>query len=329
MAAGTGHDCYLQIGREATWKTAVANTRRFNVLSANVHGERGKVRSDAIVATRNRKNIFAGPQIGRATVSLEADYEGQLHLWDAILGTATYGANGMTVTGAGPYTWVGKQRELFSSYAAQFVTNVPSGKCDLLIGAKLNKFTLGGSVGFDSKPVNVALEFVGASVTTNTAITAGLSANSALPIMMHHIDTANFKPGTADAAGADRLRSFELSITNNLAEYFYGADTIEEPVADNFADTSLKWTIEFASRTAIDEYLANTAGAPIIKFAAPTGTKSLQISMPVGYIVTPIGRPVDRYGVLTQEFTYEAVDDGGSPSSGVTVTIVNAEATLT
>ena len=168
---------------------------------------------------------------------------------------------------------------------------------------------------------------VGASVTTNQSPTA-LTANAALPIMFHHIDTANFDSGTADAAGTERLRAFELSITNNLSEYFYGADTIEEPVADDFAETMMKWTLGFATKTAIDEYLANTSGAPIIKFAAPTGTKSLQISVPVGYIVTPIGRPVDRYGILTQEFTYEAVDDGASPSSGVTVTIINAEATI-
>lgn len=328
MATGLGHDAYLQIGREATWGTTVSATRRFNIVSGTMNGERAKVRTDALTAFRNRSAIYAGPQIGRSAVSLEADYEGQLHLWDAVLGTATFGSNGMTVTGANPYTWAGIQRNLFSSYAMQLMTNIPSGKCDKLLGAKLNKFTLSGSTGFDSKPLKMDLEFVGSAVTTNVATTGTPTANAALPIMMHHVDTANFKSGNADAAGSERLRSFELSITNGLAEYFYGADTIQEPLADEFATTQLKWTIEFGTQTALDEYLANTQGAPIIKFAAPTGTKSLQISMPKGYIVTPIGRPVNRYGLLTQEFTYEAIHDSGTVS-GVAITIVNAEATLT
>lgn len=327
MASGLGHDCYLQIGREATWSSPVASSRRFNIVNGTMMGERAKVRTDALTAFRNRSAIYAGPQIGRANFSLEADYEGQLHLWDAVLGTATFGANGMTSSGAGPYTWTGIQRNLFSSYTLQLITNVPSGKCDRMAGAKLNKFTLGGSTGFDAKPLKMDLEFVGASVVTNVSPTGALSANSALPIMMHHVDTGAFKAGTADTAGTERLRSFELSITNGLAEYFYGADTIQEPVADEFATTQLKWTIEFGSATAIDEYVANTQGAPIIKFAAPTGTKSLQISMPKGYIVAPVGRPVDRYGILTQEFTYEAIHDSGTVS-GVAITIINAESTI-
>lgn len=328
MASALGHDCYLQIGREATWSSTVAASRRFNIVNGTMMGERAKVRTDALTAFRNRSAIYAGPQIGRANVTLEADYEGQLHLWDAMLGTATFGSNGMTSTGTNPYTWTGIQRNLFSSYSLQLITNVPSGKCDRMGGAKLNKFTLGGSTGFDAKPLKMDLEFVGASVATNVSPTGALTANTALPIMMHHVDTGTFKSGTADTAGTERLRSFELSITNGLAEYFYGADTIQEPVADEYATTQLKWTIEFATQTAIDEYVANTQGAPIIKFAAPTGTKSLQISMPKGYIVTPVGRPVDRYGILTQEFTYEAIHDSGTVS-GVAITIINAEATLT
>lgn len=328
MATGVGHDCYIQFGREATYGTAVAATRRFNVVSAEMQGERGKVRTDAITDTRNRKDIFSGPQSGKLSLSLEADYEGQLHLWDALMGTATYGSNGGTATGTNPYTWTFIQRMLFSSYTIQLTTNIPSGKCDRLSGAKLESVKLSGSGGMDVKPLKLDMEFHGTKVETNQTPTGALTANAALPIMFHHCDTANFDSGTADSAGTERLRGFELSIKNNLAlGRFYGADTRDEPLGDDFAETQLKWTLEFGSKTAIDEYLANTSGAPIIKFAAPTGTKSLQISMPAGYIVTPIGRPVDRYGILTQEFTYEAVHNTGI-SSGVGITVINSESTI-
>lgn len=327
---GLGHEAYLQIGREATYGTAVAATRRFNIINADMRGERGKVRSDAITDTVNRKDIFNGPQIGRLSLSLEADYEGQLHLWDAAMGTATYGSNGGTSSGAGPYTWTFIQRMLANSLSCQLITNIPSTKCDRMLGGKVQSLKLSGSAGMESKPLKLDLELVGTKVETNQTPTAALTANSALPIMFHHMDTANFKAGTADSAGADRLRAFEFSIKNNLNESrYYGADTIDEPLRDLFCETQLKFTIEFTSRTAIDEYLtaSATTGAPVIKFAAPTGTKSLQISMPKGVIVTPIGRPVDRYGVLTQEFTCEAVHDTSS-GTGVTVTVINSESTI-
>lgn len=326
---GFGHEAYMQLGREATYGTAVANTRRWNIVSADMRGERGKVRSDVLTDTVNRKDIFNGPQIGRCSLSLEADYEGQLHLWDGAMGTATYGSNGGTSSGSGTYTWTFIQRMLASSYSLQLATNIPSGKCDRLLGAKIKSLKLSGAAGMESKPLKLDVEFVGTKVETNQTPTAALSANSALPIFFHHCDTANFKAGTADSAGADRLRSFEFSLTNALAERFYGADTIDEPLRDGYSETQLKWTMEFTSRTAIDEYLtaSTTTGAPIIKFAAPTGTKSLQISMPKGVIVTPIGRPVDRFGILTQEFTCEAVHDTSS-GSGVTVTVVNSESTI-
>lgn len=324
----SGYDCYLQIGREATYGTNVAATRRFNIVTADMQGERGKVRSDVLTGNRNRPAIYSGPQTGKLSLTLEADYEGHLFLWDGVMGTATYGSNGMTSSGSGTYTWTAIQRALFNSYTCQLITNVPSTKCDRLLGGKIESLKLSGSGALDSKPLKLELEIHGTKVETNQSPTGALTANSALPIMFHHCDTANFKSGTADTAGSERLRAFELSIKNNLnLSRFYGADTRDEPLSDNFADTQLKWTLEFATRTAIDEYLANTSGAPIIKFAAPTGTKSLQISMPSGYIVTPIGRPVDRYGILTQEFTYEAVHNSGI-SSGIQVAIINAESTV-
>lgn len=323
---GFGHDAYIQIGREAAWGTDVAATRRFNVLSASLDPVRGKVRSNVLTGNRARSAIYSGPQMGRATVDLEADFEGQLHIWDALLGTATYGANGATSSGTNPYTWTFIQRALLNSYAMELVTNIPSGKCDQLLGAKLNRLRFSGATGLDSPPCRIATEWIGKAATTNVTPTGSLSPNTPNVIMPGHINTGTLDAGPADAAGSDKLRSWEISVDNHLAERFYGADTIDEPLADDYADVSFKWVMEFTSKTAIDEYLANTQGSILFKFAS--GTKSLEFDMGAGYIVAPVGRPIERWGIITQEFTYESIY-ADATYTGLRVIAINSEATLT
>lgn len=323
MATGKGHNHYVQIGREATWGSAAAATRKMYVVSTDSQSVRGKVVSDVLTGNRNPATIFSGPQKGIATIEFEADYEGQLHLWDAALGTATFGSNGGTSSGTGPYTWTFIQRLLASSYSLQIVTDIPSGKCDRIVGAKLNRLRFSGTTGADAKPFRLSTEWLGKSYSLNVSPTGALSANSPLAIMPGHLDTANLDTGTSDAAGSDRLRSFELSIDNKLAERFYGADEIDEPLYDDYAETTMKWTVEFSTETAINEYLQHASQSPVIKFAS--GTKSIQFAFGAGYIVEPVGRPIDRWGILTQSFTTRAIHSG---STGLTVTIVNSESTI-
>lgn len=322
--AGKGHDHYVQIGRESVWGTDVAATRRFNVVSTDIQPIRGKVRSDAITGNRVRSTIVNGPQLGRMTLELEADYEGQLHIWDAALGTATFAANGGTSSGSGPYTWTFIQRALFNSYTVEAVTNIPSGKCDQLVGAKLNRLRFSGSVGLDARPNRIVTEWIGKQFTNNVTPTGSLTANSPLLVMPGHLNTGTLEAGTSDAAGTDRLKSWELTLDNKLVERFYGADTIDEPITDDYADVQFKWTMEFTSKAAIDDYIANTANNVLLKFAS--GAASIELDTGSGYIVTPVGRPINRWGIYTQEFTYESVHE--SSYTGLRVIVINSESTI-
>lgn len=325
---GKGHDHYIQIAREAVWGTDLAATRKLNVISTDMGPVFGKVRSDTITADRNRKQILLGPGYGRATIELDALFTSQLHLWDAAFGTGTYAADGGTATGAGPYVWTFKQRALFNSYVIEAVTNIPAGKAEQLVGAKLNRLRFSGATGLDAKPCKLLTEWIGKSWSDNVTPTGALSVTTPISVMPSHIDTAALDVGTADAAGSDRLKAWEISIDNKLTDgRYYGAATMDEPLTDDFAETQIKWTMEFTSKTALDEYIANTAGNPTIKFAQSANVY-IQFAMGSGYIVTPINRPISRWGIYTQEFTYEAVDDGGSPSTGLTVTISTTESTI-
>lgn len=327
-APGFGHGSYVSIGRESAWGTGVTVTRRFRVVSSDIQGVRGKIPSDAITDSIVRKSWFSGPQRAQGKIELEADYEGQLHLWDAVMGTGTFGSNGGSVSGAGPYTWAFINKSLANSYTIEEIAgSIPTGKANKVTGAKFKSLSLSGAGGQDAKPLRLSLEFVGKDYATNVSPSASPSPNSPLPIMFHHIDTANSDSGTGDAAGSERFRAFELTINNNLAEdRWYGADTIDEPLRDDYAQVQFKWTMEFATKTAIDEYIASSITNQGVFFKLASGTKSISFAANNGLIVTPVGRPVDRWGILTQQFTTEITDDG---TTGLTVTIINSEASLT
>lgn len=325
MATGKGHDSYLQIGREATWGTDVAATRRFNVLSCDFQPVAGKVRSDVLTDQRTRPAIYAGPSLARASFELEAEFEGQLHIWDAAFGTATFGSDGATVSGTNPYTRTYILRELINSYTLEAITNIPSGKCDQIVGAKLNRLRFSGTPGLEAPPCKLVTEWIGKAYSNNVTPTAGLSPNSPLPIMAGHVSTGTVDVGTADAAGTERLKSWEFTLDNKLVERYYGAATIDEPLTDEYAEQTVKWSMEFTTKTAIDEYLAHTQGTLLLNFTS--GTKQFQLQINKGYIVTPVGRPIDRWGILKQEFTVEPIHDSVSVS-GIAAVFINAEATI-
>lgn len=329
-APGFGHGSYVQIGRESVWGTKVAATRRFRVVSSDFQPERAKVPSDALTDTVARKNYFNGPQRVTGKLDLELDYEGQLYLFDGAQGTSTFASDGGTKTGAGPYTWSFLQRALLNSYTIEDIAGpIPTSKGNVATGCKIKSMTISGSGGFDAKPIKLSVDWVGKDWADNQTPTAALTANTPIPVMFHHISTGSFKAGTADSAGTERLRSFEITIPNPLADdRWYGADTMDEPLRNGYAEPTFKWTLEFATKSAIADYLNSTltSGAPLLTFSL--GTKSITFGSFISYIVTPVSRPVNNFGVLLQDFTLTAVDDTNTPSSGIIITTVNSESTI-
>lgn len=324
-APGLGNASFLQIGREAVYDTAVAATKRIRVVRLSPRHTQGKIPSRMLSNSAVQPEIYAGGRIARGSFEVELSYENMGFLLEAVMGTGTYGSGGAVTTGTNPYTHILRNKGIFNSYTLQEgLGDIPTGKCERVSGAKFPELVLSGRSGLDNTDniVTARLSYIGKTITTNVTPTS-LSNFTPLPVMFWHIATDD--DGTADGT-AGVVKGFELSIRNKLVETWEN-QFIREPVFNGYTEVQLKLDTEFQTRTALDEYLANTAGSPTIGFS--NGGYSFTISMDRAYLTEPVVHDAQDAGVMSQELVYTATDDGASPSTGVAITVVNTQSTFT
>lgn len=326
---GRGFNSFLQIGREATWATAVAATRRIPVRVLSPKPEQGVVKSQAIDGKITRSAMYAGGQRGGAEIEFELTYEGLALILDGVMGTAAFGSAGGTVVGTNPYTTTYKQRDIVNSYTCELSMGaIPVGKCERLVGGKISELTIKGSAGLnpDDAICICRAKLIGQAYQTNQTPTGALTAVAPLPVLFHQMSTD--ADGTSDVTADVVLKSWEISIKNALADSRWGGGSalILEPLRNSYIESTIKVVKEFQTRVALDAYLALTQGNPNLVFTS--GARSIQFSIPKAYQVTPHVHDMNGPQLLEESFGWEAIDDGGSPSSGLTIVTVNTEPSI-
>jgi hypothetical protein len=317
---GQNFKSLFQFGREAVWGTDVPATHRIPVLDLAPDVQLEVIKSDAMDGTRLRQGFYPGAKRVRVTVEFEMLYSGILLLLDGLFGTAAFGSNGGTTSGANPYVHVFKMRELFNSYTLELgMGDIPTTKVEQALGAKIIEATLSGS---SHGVCRCRLVFLAKDYSTNVTPTGALSSPAIIPLLFDQLTAFN------DGTGATGdILSFELSIQNTLSVRDYAAQLIDEPVANGFPEVQLKLVEEFQTQAAFDAHYALTQGAPSLDFVS--GTKELVISMPKSYLTQGVNREKQGQGRMTQPLTWEPIGDDGSPETYMTITVTNAQATIT
>lgn len=322
-----GHKSYMQFGREATYGTAVPATHRLGFVNSNVEPEIGIVRDNTLNDAVVRSSIYPVGELARGTIEMVLDYAGLLLLFDGVMGTGTFGANGGSTTGAGPYTHVFKEKSFLNSYTIEIVEgNIPSAKCQRLIGAKIVGMTIRGEAGQgDGALIRVVWDILAKQKQTDQTPTAALTAVARSSALFHH---ATVDDGTADAAADVRLRSFEIRLQSPVADdrFYFGSTTIDEPLRSDFVAPTMRFTKEFQTKTLIDAYKAGTTGTPEISFAS--GADSVSFAFGTAK-ATAYAHPVSGYGIITQDVTWEGLLTDDTVDYGLRVQVVNSQATIT
>lgn len=330
---GIGYKSYVQFGRETAgnWGAAAAATHRIPCTSIRPRYQQGMIRSNVLNNRVARSDIYEGGEAVRVELEFEMCYTGRLLLLDGLFGTATFGNTGGTTTpvGAPPYSHSWNPLEYLNSYTLELIMgNIPAGKCETIVGAKVAEATFRCAAGLepDDAVMKCRMTFVGKSVTTNSTPTGGLSATTPDPIMFHHNTTDD--TGTADATGNVNLLDFDLTVRNALADqrYFMSSQNIDEPIRNGFCETRLRVRQEFATRTALDEYLARTKGTPTLTFS--TGASASFSVNVLDAVMISHEHEASQSGVLDQTFEYEGTDDGSGTAGGISVTLINTQATI-
>lgn len=321
-APATGYKNFLQFAREATYGTDTAATHRIPILRFGFMPSAGLVDDMTQDGSINESAPILTVEGVTGFIETYLDFENQLLLLDGAFGTATYGSNGGVDAGAGPYTHTyNDAKTLFNSYVFELGEgDVPTTKCAQVLGAKITKQTI--SLRPDS-PATIRWDYV-CKVKTYNVTPTSLTAGTRYPATWRHVTAMS--NGSADAAGDQKITSFDYTVENPLLAQWTGASGqyIDEPVINGQRRTTVSITQRRMTKTLEEAYLARTALTP--GFTLTNGTKTIVLTVPAAYLTDAPDPEYGDFGVVSQTLNYKATN-GGSYASQLVVT--NAEATIT
>ena len=322
-APGQGSKSYWQFGREATWATAVAATKRVAPLSMGIEAVIKQEKDLSLHGGMVARDIVKVNERAEGAIETYLTYNEQLMLIDALCGTATYGSNGGSTSGSNPYTHTFTTKELFNSFTHQLIEgNIPASKCQRALGAKMTGLTFVGEV---VSIVRATWATVGKQKQTDQTPTGALSAATPLYVLTSH---AVLDDGTSDVAGSDVImKSFEFSMQNGCAaREDCGSDYILEPLRAGPEMARLKFRREFRTKALMDTWIAGTNLAFSLTFTSSPSSFKLEAA---NSRVVSFKNGIDDMDICYVEAELEAVYTSGSPDYGIKFTVVNAQATIT
>lgn len=321
---GFGFQSYIQFGRESTWGTAVAATKRLGFLNENVQPNIGFIKDNTLNNATVRANIYPVGEYAIGTIDMVLDYEGLLMLFDGVYGTATFGNNGGADAGVGPYTHTFTEKALLNSYTIEIIKgNISATKCDRLIGAKIVGFNIKAAAGQSNQGLcTVTWDIVAKQKQIDQTPTAALTAITRVPSFFYQAAVVD---NTADAVGLQKVRSFDLIVKRAVDDkrFYMGSTTIDEPVVNDYSMGTLKFQRELQSTTLKTAFSAGTAANPTLTLTS--GAKVIAFTIGAG-VLTQYTDAVTGYGIVLQDATIEAVSNAGV---GVGLVITNTQATIT
>lgn len=330
---GMGFLGYVQFGRDATWGTFPTIDHRLPFFSANARAAAGRIQPKTMDGSIVDPVFTPGMQMGLLDISLPMLYEGELLIWDTLMGTETYGSNGGSTTGSLPYTHVFPNAsatsilsnslswEIIEGGIGSTVYSLASPKCSRITGGKITKATMNWKAGVDiaDQVGRLDLQIVGKSYTTNQTPTGGLSS-PATPsyILAHQLSTnyeAVFNQSSTTSANTEDL-TIEIEPMVKERPFMEGSGFVSEPQRMGRPQLTVTMTKQFQTRAALTAFLANSLGAGRINFQFSSG-----LQWQIDYFGQQPSFPeaeMNDEGWLTQKIVLKHVTDGSNTRFAIT-----------
>lgn len=318
---------YGQFGREAVWGTPVAPTKRIPYLSQDLEAVITKEEDPSYNGGQAANDLLSYTEHCQGPIEWQMSYDHMLWLIDWLCGTQTYGANGGTSFGPGPYTHTWYLRELHNSMVHEFSDgDIPAGKVGRGIGLKPTMFYMrGNSEGTDSI-MKLGCNVVGKEYQTNQTPGATLTVSPRTFIRMGHLASL-FDDGVGESDADTRLREIDFTVEGlNDKRFNAGSNFTDEPWRNGRPKARLRLVRERRSSAAQDLYKAGTNSGIVLTFV---GSASLNLILTINNAkVESYKQRRDGYGLQLEELTWACLEDGGTPSSPFVLSVKNNQATI-
>ena len=343
MAAITpayGYESLLQIGREATWNTAVAATHKFGIIELEVTPRHGTYMGRTLASSISKPAMYQGAVSYEVRALMTLSYDYLMLFFDGVMGTATFGANGGTTTGAGPYTHTWLEKSLLNSYTLECVEGNrgaagATGKCNRYYGAKIKSIKIHGeAVPTEGSACTLEVVFVAPSVTVGFTTTASLVLATESPAYFYHATTVDDGTGDGFVAGPTTniiMKNFDITVDNVVAErYMIGLASMFEPQRNGFVSVQVNVVKELQTTAMLSAAAAFTQGSPKLVFDnAGSGAANRQFTFDVGKAyITNYRNPIRGPEIVEQTATWEAIYDSGN-ASALKLINISGQATIT
>lgn len=307
---GIGAKSYIQIGKESIYGTAVAATKKIEVVSFDVAPQIGFIEDPSLYNQPSRRGFYQGGLLYQGKITMRLNFEGLLKFFEGVFGS------GVT-TGAGPYTHTFKEALNLPSYTIELIEgDVATGLEQELVGAKIVDMTIKGTAGDG----NDGMFLVECTVLAKDKVvgqtpTGALSYPAVLPALFHQMTTVD--EGSDDAASSIRVTDLEVRIENKLAKRFYmGSLTPEEPIRNDFLEVTWRITQEFITTALFAKAKAFTVAN--LNFIWTSGSRTFTLRSNQANL-DAYGNPVENYGIISARSSWRAFYDATDLSALVAI----------
>lgn len=311
-------DHTLGVGRETTYGTAVAPTRRFEVTSESLKLNVDRVESSAL---RNSRRFLSSTGWAAGQKSVEGDIE--LEVPSAGFGTLLRNLLGQpTTTNNSPVN--GAYTHVFSGIADVDGESLTAEIVRTDVAGTQHKFVYEGVKFVDAELSAQAGEFVmfkASCIGEDETVTAAGPSTASYPTASPLV----FVNATITVGGSTAsVKQFSTKIETGLKtdRYFLGSQLRSKPVEAELRKASGQMTVEWTGLTQYQRFTAGTTAAIVAKFetqSAITGaTKGyVQVDIPVARFdgETPVGGG----DIIEQGIDFVALDNGTDDPFKITV----------
>lgn len=310
---GLGHKSYIQIGKESTYGTAVAATKKFECISMDISPVIGTIEDPSLYAQPSRRGLYQGGILYRGRFTVRCNYEGLLKLFEGVFGSGATTGPAETVV----YTHTFKEASALPSYTIEMIEgDIGAGLEQELVGAKFTTLRVRGTAGQGNDGMVICeFEVLAKDKVVGQTPTGALSFPSVFPVLFHQPTAAGVLEGSGDSAANVRVRTFEVELTNSLADdrFYLGAQNIDEPIRNDFLEARWRFTQEFVTTALFVKAKAFTTGALKLLFQHPStigSTLKREFEIRSGSAnLVEYSNPVEAYGVVIANSTWRAFYD--------------------
>jgi len=322
--ANPGITCkgYMQFGRESTWGTGVAATKRLPIINHTIRQQFKQERDKSLTGSNSVRDIKNVLEYAAGEIELYLTYNELLMFFDGVYGTGTFGSTGDIPSGAGPFTHTFLDLDFFNSYTIQLIEgNIPAAGCQRVLGAKICGIKITGEA---HNICHVTLSVVGKQMQTNQTPTGALSAATPSYALTGHL-TASMTDGSGDASSDQIFRSFEFEHKNScgVREGCGSAFTLE-PIRTGPSMSRYKFKKEFRTVAAMNAWIAETAMSSV---TIPLVSGALQITISTETAkITAYSQTQNPDDLIFAEIEMEGIDSATYDPSKIIV--INQQATV-